>query len=64
MQIKAYLEEKGFTDAAFAELIGVDRSTVTRMRKNGQTPGAETMRRIAEVTNGAVTANDFFGIAA
>lgn len=52
------------TEAEFASQIGVDQSTVNRLRKKGQIPKPAVMTRIYEHTNGAVTANDFFGIAA
>lgn len=64
MQLKTYLETHSISDADFAALIGVDRSSVHRMRNGNQTPSAKVMRAIAEKTNGEVTANDFFGIAA
>lgn len=62
MELKTYLATHAMTDAYFAELIGVDRSSVTRMRHGGQAPRADVMRKIAEVTDGAVTPNDFFGV--
>lgn len=52
------------SDADFATLVGVDRSSIHRMRNGKQMPSVEVMRAIAEKTGGAVTANDFFGIAA
>lgn len=64
MKLSTYLETNGLSDADFAALIGVDRSSVTRMRAGNQTPSLRTMQTIAEKTGGAVTANDFFGIAA
>lgn len=62
MELVAYLKERGATDADFANAIGVDRSSVTRMRNGGQVPSADVMRRIADVTDGLVTPNDFFGV--
>lgn len=62
MKLSDYLKVNGMTDAAFAEIIGVDRSSVTRMRARGQIPSAPVMQEIAAKTNGEVTANDFFGI--
>jgi len=64
MQLQAYLTDNQISDADFAALIGLDRSSVNRIRNGKQTPSAEIMRTIAEKTRGAVTANDFFGIAA
>ncbi len=51
------------TDQFFAELIGVERSTVTRLR-GGQIPKKLVMQAIVEKTEGQVTANDFFEVAA
>lgn len=62
MKLSDYLKANGLTDAAFAEIIGVDRSSVTRMRAGGQIPSAPVMQEIAKKTNGEVTANDFFDI--
>lgn len=50
------------TDADFAALVGCDRSTVTRIRA-GQFPSSATLRKIQEVTRGAVTPNDLMGAA-
>tara|TARA_R110002074_G_scaffold262994_2_gene435146 strand:- start:23050 stop:23271 length:222 start_codon:yes stop_codon:yes gene_type:complete len=64
MQLSTYLSEQAMSDADFATLVGVDRSSIHRMRNGKQMPSVEVMRAIAEKTGGAVTANDFFGIAA
>ena len=58
MKLATYLDEHGISDAEFAASVARDRSTVTRWR-NGQTPDAEAMRVIANVTGGQVTPNDF-----
>lgn len=64
MTLDAYLTARSdMTEAKFAGLIGVDQSTVNRLRK-GQIPTPPVMTKIYEHTHGAVTANDFFGIAA
>lgn len=64
MKLATYLETNALSDAAFAETIGVDRTTVMRLRHRGQIPTVPIMKKIADVTEGAVTANDFFGIEA
>lgn len=61
MTLDHYLTERGIKEAEFAELIGVKQSTVNRLRK-GQIPGKELMAAIFENTEGAVRADDFFGI--
>ncbi len=60
MKLADYLTLKGLSDADFGELIGKDRSTVSRLRRTNQCPSRETMQAIADATKGAVTANDFW----
>lgn len=62
MKLATYLSERSISDAAFAAKIGVDRSSVTRMRAKGQVPSPATIRVIAEQTDGLVTPNDFFDV--
>lgn len=61
--LKSRKQDDGLTEPAFAVAVGIDQSTVNRLRKGG-IPSKATMERIFEVTGGRVTANDFFGIAA
>lgn len=63
MKLETYLSANKISDAKFAEMIGVDRSSVSRMRSKGQIPSKDAILAIARVTGGEVTANDFFGIA-
>lgn len=63
MTLEAYLKKHGITHKQFAETIGCEQPTVSRFI-NGRIPSPELMRVISERTNGAVTPNDFFGIAA
>ena len=62
MTLDQYLADNGITSVAFAETLGVDQSSVHRMRKAGQVPSREIMARIFEETKGAVRADDFFGM--
>lgn len=62
MKLETYLSERSISDATFAQAIGVDRSSISRMRR-GQIPSKDVMVKIADATGGKVTANDFFGIA-
>ncbi len=64
MKLDDYIREAGLTNAEFGERVGANHSTISRLRKGGQLPGAELMKAIFEETGGAVTANDFYGIAA
>ena len=61
MTLDQYLSDNSITETAFAATIGVDQSSVNRMRK-GQVPSKPIMARIFAVTEGAVRADDFFGL--
>ena len=63
MTLTDYLTDRQITEAVFADLIGVDQSTVNRLRK-GQVPSKQIMSRISAVTGGQVRADDFFGLGA
>ena len=58
-KLERFLKEKRLTDTAFAVLVGVSQSTVSRWRVRRVTPTPDAMRKIAHVTNGSVTPNDF-----
>lgn len=59
MKLTDYLSQHGVSDGEFAASIGVDRSSVSRMRRGITRPDWPTIERIIEATNGSVTANDF-----
>lgn len=48
---------------AFADAIGKSKPTVTAYLKGDAWPDRTTMAKIAEVTSGQVTANDFVAMA-
>lgn len=60
MKLSDYLEERGLKDEDFAALIGVDRTTVSRLRRTGQRPSQQTLEAIVAHTGGKVSANDFW----
>ena len=63
MKLSDYLEANGLSYAEFARTIGVKgKDTVRRYANGDRMPQGDLMTRIAEATNGKVTANDFFGI--
>jgi len=65
MKLDTYLASHQLTYRAFAEMIGVGHArTVERYAKGQRIPDGETMPKIAEVTGGLVTPNDFFDIQA
>ena len=64
MRLGDWMSERHMTAETLAGLMGVDESTVTRLipkpgKKQIRKPGWELIKKIATVTNGAVTANDF-----
>ena len=59
MHLADYMEANGLSDQDVAEAIGVDRSTVSRLRRGETSPSKKTRIAIREMTNGAVTADDF-----
>lgn len=64
MRLQEYLTETDTTRAEFARQIGVKHITITRYVNEGRVPEPSVMEKIIEVTEGKVTANDFFGLAA
>ncbi len=64
MRLQDYLAETGMTRAEFARRIGVKHISVTRYVNEGRVPEPSVMEKIIEATEGKVTANDFFGLAA
>lgn len=61
MTLEAYLKAHGIKEADFAALIGVEQSTVNRL-KRGSVPTRDVMARIFDATGGDVRADDFFGL--
>ncbi len=64
MTLADYLEAKKVSATALADQANVSVSTITRAARGEIIPSRDLMAKIFEVTNGAVTPNDFFGIAA
>ena len=63
MTLGEYLDRTGTARAAFARQIDVRHITVTRYLA-GRVPEPEVMKRIIAATDGCVSANDFFRVAA
>ena len=56
------MDEHKVSDAEFAERIGITRQAVHRYRANKRRPtNSELLAKITAATDGAVTANDFYG---
>ena len=63
MTLREYLKQTGTSRAQLAEQIGVSVESIRRYL-NGRVPERVVMESIITATDGKVTANDFFGIAA
>lgn len=64
MKLRDWLTEHEVSDEAFADMVGgVSPHGVKKWRYGERTPRPAEQRRIAEVTNKAVTPNDFIGVA-
>jgi transcriptional regulator with XRE-family HTH domain len=62
MTLSAYLEAQGMSYADFARAIGARSTETARRYATGERfPHRKMLERIAEATNGKVTANDFMG---
>jgi transcriptional regulator with XRE-family HTH domain len=59
MRLEDWMTATKATDQALATKLGVDRSTISRIRRGKRVPSVEIMRAIHEATSGAVSANDF-----
>lgn len=60
MKLAEYMKASGLEDESFAEMVGDCSShAVKKWRYQERVPRPDQMRRIAEVTGGRVTPNDF-----
>jgi transcriptional regulator with XRE-family HTH domain len=59
MQLSQWMQQHGFDDAAFGAAVDVDRVTISRIRRGVNKPSWDLAARIRDVTQGAVTADDF-----
>ena len=59
--LSTYLSEAGISQRDFAEIIGVDKGTVSRLVAGKMTPRLELAAKIQAVTGGAVKAVDWIG---
>lgn len=60
MRLAQYLKVHNITEVAFAQLVGASAFGVRKWVRRERTPRKGAMRKIQEVTGGAVTASDFF----
>lgn len=59
MTLKSYLKMKGIKPDDFADTVGFSKGGVLKWISGERYPRHEAISKIMEVTNGAVTANDF-----
>jgi transcriptional regulator with XRE-family HTH domain len=64
MGLREYRRLKNLSAVEFGRLVGVTHSTVLRWEDGKIFPAAESLQKIQSVTNGAVTPNDLFQVAA
>lgn len=64
MGLKDYRKANSLSAAEMGRLLGVTHSTILRWEDGKMSPSAHFIRKINEVTRGAVTANDLFREAA
>lgn len=64
MTLREFLTEASLSRYQFAERINVSPEAVRRYITGERIPDKSIMARIAFATDGKVTANDFFGMAA
>lgn len=64
MTLAQYLKEASLDRHQFADAIGVSPETVRRYLAGDRIPDKKRMAKIVLATGGAVTANDFFALAA
>jgi DNA-binding XRE family transcriptional regulator len=59
MKLEEWMREQDVDDDGLAAQLGVDRTTVSRIRRGRQKPSWDLVGRIVTTTGGAVKADDF-----
>lgn len=59
MKLNDWMSAEGLTDEGAAALVGVDRTTVSRIRRGLTQPSWELAATFKVVSGGVVTADDF-----
>jgi predicted transcriptional regulator len=60
MFLENYIKDNGLTYESFGKLIGVSDAAVSRYVKGKRKPKPSIMSKIIKITQGKVTANDFY----
>lgn len=63
MLLRTYLAQNDLSPAAFGVLVGASEHGVRKWISGERTPRPDAQRKIIEITNGAVTPNDFLSSA-
>lgn len=61
MDFERWRLEQGLTNNRVAEMLGVDKSTVSRIRRGVSAPMPDTANAIVALTKGKVTLQDLYG---
>ena len=61
MRLADYVKQSNMSQAEIAALVGVTEAAMSRYMRD-RVPSPDVMQRIIEVTDGAVTPNDFFAL--
>ena len=60
MKLREFLSENEISEAAFSAQVGVSQVAVHRYVAGQRTPSYEIMLKIMDITDGKVSANDFY----
>lgn len=60
--LRTWRKKRGLTQSEIADTLGVSVVSVSRIERNEQWPDREFFERLAAVTGGSVTANDFLSL--
>ena len=60
VKLQKFLDDSGMTSGELARQIGVTQKAVYYWLREGRSPRPDNIRAVSKVTNGAVTASDWF----
>lgn len=59
-KLEKYLKQHKLTDAALGERVGLNQSSIWRIRRHNVVPTPATMARLISATNGFLKHSDFY----
>jgi transcriptional regulator with XRE-family HTH domain len=59
MTLEDFKRAQGLTDDGLAQLLGLDRSSVTKIRRGKSLPSLTIIKRIRVITGGLVTGDEW-----